>query len=61
MPGTMTPKKGMKKYKRSYTVDNKGMVNIMPKGKKKVQYKAYGGKIGDGNYKSCGANIVRTK
>jgi len=28
---------------------------------KKPIYKAYGGKIGDGNYKSCGANIVRTK
>ena len=40
---------------------NMGMDSMMPKKKKKVQYKAYGGKIGDGNYKSCGANIIRTK
>ena len=24
-------------------------------------YKYKGGKIGDGNYKACGANIIRTK
>jgi len=61
MPGTMTPKKSMKKYKGNYAVDKSGVVKIMPKGKKKVQYKAYGGKIDDANYASCGANIMRTK
>jgi hypothetical protein len=34
---------------------------IKPMKKKTPMYKAYGGKIGDGNYKSCGANIMRTK
>ena len=27
----------------------------------KTQYKYKGGKIDDANYKSCGANIIRTK
>jgi len=40
---------------------NMGMDSMMKKKKKKVQYKAYGGKIDDANYASCGANIVRTK
>ena len=61
MPGTMTPKKAMKEYKGNYAVDKSGVVKIMPIGKKKVQYKAYGGKIDDANYASCGANIMRTK
>jgi len=61
MPGTMTPKKAMKEYKGNYAVDKSGVVTIMPKGKKKAQYKYMGGKIDDKNYASCGANIMRTK
>ena len=61
MPGTMTPKKAMKEYKGNYAVDKGGVVKIMPKGKKKTQYKYKGGKIDDANYASCGANIMRTK
>jgi len=61
MPGTMTPKKSMKEYKGNYAVDKGGVVKIMPKGKKKAQYKYMGGKIDDANYASCGANIMRTK
>lgn len=57
----MTPKKAMKEYKGNYAVDKSGVVKIMPKGKKKAQYKYMGGKIDDANYASCGANIMRTK
>ncbi len=42
---------------------NMGLDSMMKKkkNKKKVQYKAYGGKVDDKNYASCGANIMRTK
>jgi len=64
MPIVITPKKKKKDNMGEEKISpkkNMGMDSMMPKKKKKVQYKAYGGKIGDGNYKSCGANIVRTK
>jgi hypothetical protein len=32
-----------------------------PRKKKTPMYKAYGGKVDDKNYASCGANIMRTK
>jgi hypothetical protein len=41
--------------------DNYYMTSVGGKQIKKPTYKSAGGKIGDGNYKSCGANIIRTK
>jgi hypothetical protein len=63
MPGTMTPKKGMKVYtgKKTPVYNPKtGAVEMKSMGGK-IKYKYMGGKIDDKNYASCGANIMRTK
>jgi hypothetical protein len=66
MPIIITPTKKKKKDKmgeeKISPKKNMGMDSMMPgKKKKKTQYKYKGGKIDDANYKSCGANIMRTK
>jgi len=63
MPIRITPikKKDKMGEEKIPAKKNMGMDSMMKKKKKKVQYKAYGGKIDDANYASCGANIMRTK
>jgi len=69
--GTITPKKKKKKssgFPFLMPKQKERMDKLTGKSKPmeasmggKVKYAYKGGKIGDGNYKSCGANIVRTK